>query len=65
MDLGDKMTIWWHPTGPKITYLHKVLQIEDLNPSVKITWRMTRFEMLQVAFGFLRAACSKQEKIRC
>jgi len=50
------MTIWWHQTGPKISYMDEVLQIEDLNPSQKITWRMSRLEMLRVGFGFIKAA---------
>lgn len=54
------MTIWWHQTGPKISYLHKVLQIEDLNPSQKITWRMSRLEMLRVGLGFIAAAFTRQ-----
>lgn len=54
------MTIWWCPTGPKITYMHKLLQIEDLNPSRKIAWRMSRFEMIRVGIGFIAASFTRQ-----
>ena len=42
--------IFWHETGPLVQYDGKVIRIEDLNPHVETTWRMSRWEMF--AFGF-------------
>jgi hypothetical protein len=50
------MTIWWHPTGPKLSYDDGVLHVYDLNPEQHIRWRMTRWELVKVGFGCILAA---------
>lgn len=41
-------TIWWCPEGPLLKYEPATFVIEDLNPDVKITWRMSRFELFKI-----------------
>ena len=50
------MKLFWDQTGPLITYHSGVLQIEDLNPSRKIVWRMTRLEMCRLGLRCLIAS---------
>jgi hypothetical protein len=53
------MTLFWHSTGPLLRYANGLLTIEDLNPEIKTTWRMSRTEMLKTALRFLIAAACK------
>lgn len=47
----EKMPLFWHPTGPLVEYDEfGTLTIHDLNPEVKLTWRMKRWEMIR--FGW-------------
>jgi hypothetical protein len=50
------MTLFWHPTGPQLRYAAGVLLIDDLNPEVKIGWRMSRLELLRLSWRCLIAA---------
>lgn len=50
------MTIFWHPTGPSMRYESEMLRVEDLNPEIKIRWRMTRRERLMAGLRFLASA---------
>ena len=50
------MTIFWHGSGPLMRWENGALTIEDLNPSLKTTWRMTRFERLRAGFRLMLAS---------
>lgn len=39
------MTLFWHPTGPKVSYRDGMLHVSDLNPQVETRWIMSRLEM--------------------
>lgn len=50
-------TIWWHPTGPKVSYEDGcVLVIEDLNPQSYKSWRMSRLELLKLGWNMMVTA---------
>lgn len=50
------MTLFWHPTGPRIRYADGTLLVEDLNPEVATKWRMSRGEMLALGWHCIVAA---------
>lgn len=56
------MTLFWHPTGPKVTYKSGMLHVSDLNPQVDTRWRMSRSEMLRLGWRCIRAALSSPIK---
>ena len=43
-------TIYWHPTGPKISYGGGMLKVSDLNPESHIQFRMSAKEMLRLGW---------------
>jgi len=47
------MTIFWHPTGPRIRYVEDMLYIDDLNPENHMRWKMSRWEMIKTGVMFL------------
>lgn len=49
-------TIHFHATGPLIKYGDGILYVEDLNPEMKTKWRMSRMDMLRMAWCTLLAA---------
>lgn len=49
-------TILFCNEGPMVKVGSGVVEISDLNPEAHLTWRLSRMEMLRLAFGFLRAA---------
>jgi hypothetical protein len=53
------MKLFSDPTGPLVTFLDGILQIEDLNPSNKITWRMSRREMRRLGWRCIVASFSR------
>lgn len=53
------MTLFWHPTGPKLTYREGVLHVSDLNPQVETRWTMSRAEMLALGWRCIRAALKR------
>lgn len=50
------MTLFWHPTGPKLTYRDGEFHVSDLNPQVEHGWVMTRSEMLRLGWRCIVAA---------
>jgi hypothetical protein len=50
------MTLFWHPTGPRLQYIAGVLHVEDLNPEIKTAWRMSRAEMFRLGWRCITAA---------
>lgn len=46
--------IYWHETGPKISYVDGLLIIEDLNPEKRIAWRLTEDHLRDIAYAILR-----------
>jgi hypothetical protein len=60
--------ILWSKFGPKLeattstmrnaddTGAFRCLTISDLNPQIETTWVLTKWEMLQIGFWFLRRA---------
>lgn len=50
------MTLFWHPTGPKVSYRDGMLHVSDLNPQVDTQWRMSRWEMVKLGFACMNAA---------
>lgn len=49
-------TILFCNEGPMVKVGNGVVEISDLNPEAHMTWRLSRMEMLRLAFGFFRAA---------
>lgn len=43
-------TIYWHPTGPKISYGGGMLKVSDLNPEAHIQFRMNAKEMMRLGW---------------
>jgi len=43
-------TLYWHQTGPKISYGAGMLKISDLNPEAEIRFRMSAREMLRLGW---------------
>jgi hypothetical protein len=51
------MTLFWHPSGPKLTYRDGCyLHVSDLNPQIEHGWMMSRLEMLALGWRCIRAA---------
>jgi hypothetical protein len=50
------MKLFFDHSGPLVTYDHGILQIEDLNPSNKITWRVSRVEMWRLGWRCIVAS---------
>jgi hypothetical protein len=50
------MTLFWHNTGPKVSYVNEVLEVEDLNPQVSTRWYMSRWEMFCLGWKCIVAA---------
>lgn len=50
------MTLFWDHTGPLIKYDGEVLKVEDLNPEMRLQWRMSRGEMLRLGWRCIAAA---------
>jgi hypothetical protein len=38
-------TIYWHPTGPKVSYGDGLLKVSSLNPESHVQFRMSSKEM--------------------
>lgn len=49
-------TLFWHPSGPLLTYRHGFLDISDLNPEIETRWRMSRWEMFKLGLRCLIAS---------
>jgi hypothetical protein len=56
------MTLFWHPTGPKLVYDDGVFYISDLNPQMEHKWRMNRSEMLGLGWRCIKAALHRGSK---
>jgi hypothetical protein len=52
----SKMTLFWNPTGPKLTYGDGTFHISDLNPQIEHEWRMSRREMIILGWRCIVAA---------
>ncbi len=52
------MKLFYEPCGPLMTYRAGMLKISDLNPEVCTQWRMSRMEMLRLAWRCLLASVS-------
>lgn len=50
------MTLFWHPSGPLISYADGKLGVYDLNPEKEMRWQMSRAEMLLLGWRCLWAA---------
>jgi len=50
------MTLFWHNTGPLITYARGILKVGSLNPDNQVRFRMSRLEMFQLGLRCLLAA---------
>lgn len=53
------MTLFWHPSGPRIRYANGVLRTDDLNPETAVAWQMSRWEMVKLGFNCVFAQRSK------
>lgn len=53
------MTLFWAKEGPKVSYDGDTLSIDDLNPQVHLRWRMSRWELLRLAYRAALAACRR------
>lgn len=54
------MTLFWHPTGPRLRYACGMFEISDLNPELSIVWQMSRIEMLRLGWRCIVAAMRSQ-----
>ena len=54
------MILFWHASGPKLSYTDGTLEVEDLNPEAKVKFRMTRMEMLRLGWRCIVAGLSPQ-----
>lgn len=52
----DEMTLFWHPTGPRVTYRDGLFKVQDLNPEVEARWIMSRGEMIRLGWRCIVAA---------
>ena len=43
-------TLFWHQTGPKISYGGGMLKVSDLNPECHVQFRMSAKEMLRLGW---------------
>jgi hypothetical protein len=50
------MTLWFHPSGPKLSYRRGALYIDDLNPAMRLTWVLRRTELFWIGMRCLWAA---------
>ena len=50
------MTLFWHQTGPKISYHDYLLHVSDLNPHVETKWYMSRWEIFAMGWRCIWAA---------
>jgi hypothetical protein len=50
------MTLFWHPSGPRMRFVDSVLFIEDLNPEARMQWRMSQWEMFKLGLRCLFAS---------
>jgi hypothetical protein len=50
------MTLFWHPSGPRMTYQDGLIEVEDLNPHVATHWRMSGWEMFKLGIKCIWAA---------
>jgi hypothetical protein len=41
-------TLFWHETGPLVTYVLGSLRVSNLNPEKHIQWRMSKMEMFKL-----------------
>ena len=53
---GKGTTLFWDQTGPLMRYADGTLYLEDLNPEVKIKWRMSHYEMFKAGLRFVWAS---------
>lgn len=49
------MRLYLHSTGPMMKYSGGQLHVSDLNPEIKTQWRISRWEMLLLAWRCLLA----------
>jgi hypothetical protein len=54
--MDEFQTIFWRPTGPKLSWDGKTFLIEDLNPDARIEWRMDARELEQIGERCLQLA---------
>lgn len=50
------MTLYFDDTGPLLQYEDGALIIQDLNPEIKTTWRLSRWQMFKLGMRALRAS---------
>jgi hypothetical protein len=53
------MTLFWHPTGPRVTYADGLFKVENLNPQVDTQWTMTRGDMMRLGWRCIVAAWTR------
>jgi hypothetical protein len=50
------MTLYWHPTGPRLSFKDRTFTIEDLNPEVRIDWAIGRWQLCKIGINCIIAA---------
>jgi hypothetical protein len=55
----NKKTLFWHPTGPLVSYIGGMLVVSDLNPENNIRFRMSRKEILKFGWRCIRAGLAR------
>jgi hypothetical protein len=58
------MKSWWRPEGPRVFYnkIEGYLEIEDLNPEVKLRWKVSRKDAFQIGWQLIWGALSAPGK---
>ena len=54
--MDRRETIFWLPSGPKLSWADGVLHIEDLNPEMSIKWVIDASELAQIGRRCLELA---------
>lgn len=50
------MILFWHKTGPRLSWERECFKIDDLNPEAHIEWRMSRSELFKLGWQCMLAA---------
>lgn len=53
--------LFFDPTGPVMRYADGALHIADLNPEVRMLWRVSRTQMLRLGWRCMLAALSPSD----
>ena len=50
------MTLFFNAAGPMLRYAEGMFRIDDLNPQLKVSWRMSRWEIFCIGLRCITAS---------